>query len=99
LKRLLAAIRELGFPAENLTPEDLLNDRKIVQLGRVPVQAHIMTEISGVSWESAWESRVPGKYGGVSLFFIGLEALVSNQRAAGRTKDLADVEALGRKRR
>jgi len=30
-----------------------------------------------------------------AVFFIGREALIVNQRAAGRAKDLADIEALG----
>lgn len=54
-----------------------------------------MSHISGVSWKTAWEFRESGKYGDVAVFFIGREALIANKRAAGRAKDLADVEALG----
>ena len=54
-----------------------------------------MTNISGLSWSAAWNSRQSGKYGDVSVFFIGREALMANKRAAGRAKDLADIEALG----
>jgi hypothetical protein len=31
----------------------------------------------------------------VPTHFIGREALLANKRAAGRAKDLADIEALG----
>ena len=61
----------------------------------MPVQVHVMSHISGVSWKTAWEFRESGKYGDVAVFFIGREALIANKRAAGRAKDLADVEALG----
>jgi hypothetical protein len=91
----LDALKEFGFPTQDLSPEYLLTQEKILQLGRVPVQVHVMTNISGLSWEAAWESRQPGKYGDVAVFFIGREALMANKRASGRAKDLADIEALG----
>jgi len=53
-----------------------------------------MTSITGVTWDKAWASRERGNYGGVPVFFIGREVLLANKRAAGRIKDLADVEAL-----
>ena len=95
--RLLAAIERFGFPTDGVTPEYLLGHSKILQLGRVPVQIHIMTSITGVPWEDAWASRREGVYGGVPVFFIGLSALLANKAAAARAKDLADIKALRRK--
>ena len=92
--RTLTALKEFGFPAEQIATQDVLQQRRILQLGRQPVQIHIMTSISGVDWDSAWDSRQRGSYGDVPVFFIGRDALVANKRAAGRAKDLADVEAL-----
>lgn len=96
VQRLLAAVKRFGFPTDDVTPGYLLSHGKILQLGRVPVQVHIMTSITGVSWENAWASRVEGVYGDVPVFFIGLAALLTNKTAAGRSKDLADVKALRR---
>jgi hypothetical protein len=36
-------------------------------------------------------------YGGVSVFFIGLSALLTNKAAAAPAKDIAGINALGRK--
>ncbi len=36
-----------------------------------------------------------GQYGETPVPFIGRDQLISNKRASGRHKDLADVEALG----
>jgi hypothetical protein len=80
-----------------VTPEYLLGHSKILQLGRVPVQIHLMTSITGVPWENAWASRKEGLYGGVPVFFIGLSALLANKAAAARAKDVADIKALRRK--
>lgn len=92
--RLLAAVQRFGFPTSDVSPEYLLEHGKILELGRIPVQVHIMTSITGVSWEDAWVSRKQGVYGDVPVFFIGLAALLTNKAAAGRSKDLADVKAL-----
>ena len=94
--RLLAALREFSFPTSGALPTELLGQNRILQFGRIPVQIHLMTTISGVSWEEAWGSRTSGSYGSIPVFFIGRDALIANKRAAGRLKDLADVEALGR---
>src|SRR5579883_2066211 len=70
-RRALEAVREFGFPSESVAPDYLLEQRKILQLGRVPVQVHIMTSVTGLDWETAWASRVLGSYGGVPVYFIG----------------------------
>ena len=62
------------------------------------MQIHIMAHISGVSWKTAWESRQSGTYGLAPVAFLGRETFIANKRATGRTKDLADVEALRKPR-
>src|SRR5258706_14967087 len=95
--RLLSAIERFGFPTAGVTPEYLLAHSRILQLGRVPLQIHIMTSITGVPWKQAWDSRHEGVYGGVPVFFIGLSALRANKVASARAKDVADIKALRRK--
>lgn len=95
IRRMLHALRVFGFPADEVAASTMLEQGNILQLGRVPVQIHIMTAISGVDWGAAWESRTAGKCGDVDVYFIGRNALLANKRAAGRLKHLADVEALG----
>ena len=95
--KMLEALAQFGFPARDVAADYLLEQHKILQLGREPVQVHLMTGITGVSWEEAWASRRQGLYGSVPVFFIGRQALIANKRSTGRTKDLADVEALERR--
>ena len=54
-----------------------------------------MTSISGVSWKEAFDHRVSGEYGDVPVCYIGRNDFLTNKRACGRKKDLADLEALG----
>ncbi len=94
IDRMLDVLREFGFPTNDVTASELLQQHSILQLGRVPVQIHVMTNITGVDWDQAWASRERGAYSDVPVLFIGREALLANKRAVGRNKDLADVQAL-----
>ena len=67
----------------------------VYQIGLPPRRIDILTEISGLGFEDAWASRVPADVAGATVHFIGRDALVRNKRAAGRAKDLADLERLG----
>ncbi len=41
--RLLAALRAFGFPAESLTPADVADGRRMLQMGIEPIQIHVMS--------------------------------------------------------
>jgi hypothetical protein len=53
-----------------------------------------MSAISGVDWTEIWTDRVEGPFGQRTVPYIGRETLIRNKRAAGRPKDLSDVDAL-----
>ncbi|MEO8482591.1 MAG: hypothetical protein ABI634_10305 [Acidobacteriota bacterium] len=93
-RRLLSAIAAFGFPTTTLTPDDVVAGNKVVEMGVVPVQIHVMSQIDGVTWEEVWQSRAAGTLGSRTVAFIGREVYLRNKRAAGRAKDLADIEAL-----
>ena len=66
------------------------------QIGLPPRRIDILTEISGVSFDQAWASRMDLQIQGMRIAFLGREALVQNKRAAGRDKDLVDLRLLER---
>ena len=92
--RLLDALSTFGFPPMNLEPGQVIEPSRIIQMGVEPVQIHVMSDISGVTWDEAWASRVEARCGSRDLPFIGRAEFIRNKRAAGRLKDLADIEAL-----
>lgn len=56
----------------------------------------LLTGIDGVpDFEVAWRGRKNLDVGGLTVPFLGRDELIRNKRAAGRRKDLADLEALG----
>lgn len=92
--RLLAALEAFGFPAAELSPEAIADRRRMLQMGVPPVQIHVMSAISGVEWDEAWSDRVEGPLGTHTVHFLGRDTYLRNKRAAGRPKDLADIDAL-----
>jgi hypothetical protein len=92
--RLLAALAAFGFPVTDLSPEAITDRRRMLQMGVPPVQIHVMSAISGVEWEEAWSDRVEGSLGSNSVQFLGRKTFLRNKLAAGRPKDLADIDAL-----
>lgn len=92
--RLLAAIAAFGFPTTALAAADIVIGTKVIEMGVPPVQIHVMSKIDGVTWDEVWQSRAQGELGSRSVAFIGREAFLRNKRAAGRPKDLADIDAM-----
>jgi len=92
---ILKAINEFGLGSMNLEINDFTGPDKIVQLGVAPVRIDIVTSITGVDWGEASAGGEKGLYGDVPVQYLGKKQFISNKRAVGRKKDLADIEALG----
>ena len=59
-----------------------------------PNRVDILTAVTGLRFDDAWSTRSDGVVEGVRVPVLGRDALIQNRRAAGRHKDLGDVEAL-----
>ncbi len=94
-ERILAALDEFGFGSLDLSLDDFAKPGNIVQLGVPPLRVDIITSVTGVPWDKAEAGAVPGRYGAISVHFIGRDDFIANKRAVGRLKDAADIEALG----
>ena len=93
--RVIEALDAFGFGEVGLSTSDFQQPDVVVQLGVPPVRVDLLTGITGVTWKEAWDGHIAGDFGGVPISFIGLVELRRNKLAAGRHKDLADLEALG----
>ena len=95
------ALVAFGAPLEDLRIRDSDFSRPdvVVQVGIPPNRIDILTGVTGVRFEDAWSSRSEGSIEGVRGPVLGRDALIQNKRAAGRHKDLGDVEALERETR
>jgi len=94
-ERIVAALGDFGFGGLGLAVEDFLSDDVVVQLGREPQRIDLLTFVSGVEFDEAYENRVVVEIGGFRMPVIGRAELRRNKLATGRLRDLADVEDLG----
>ena len=90
----LRALSRFGAPLHNLTKEDLLMDGTIFQIGVAPRRIDIITSASGLQFEPAYRNSISVNIEGIEVRIPSIDDLILNKRATGRTKDLADVEAL-----
>jgi hypothetical protein len=96
LTKLVAAIREFGFPTDEIDVEDLARSERVLMLGRVPNRIDVLTRPIGVDFQSAWSRRVLAHYGDEPIGLLSIDDLISSKRAAARAQDLADVSRLER---
>jgi hypothetical protein len=93
-EKLLSVLAEFGFETLDLKVDDFIKPDSIIQLGLVPNRIDIITEISGITFNEAFQNKVHGKIGKQEVFFISPEDLLKNKKAANRAKDIADAELL-----
>jgi hypothetical protein len=90
----LRALRRFGSPLHGLTAEDLQKDDTIFQIGVAPRRIDIITGASGLKFDDAYSHSVETEVEGLKIHVPSLDDLIRNKKASGRTKDLADAEAL-----
>ena len=93
-EKLLLVLTEFGFNTPLLNLDLLLSPGKIIRMGLPPLRIEILNQISGIEFDDCWPRRIQFEVDDLLVSFIGLEDLKKNKKAAGRHKDLADLESL-----
>lgn len=93
-KKIVAALKEFGFDLPELSTELFQKEGQIIRMGVPPVRIEIATTISGVGFEECFAALVVDELDGVEVNIIDLAHLKINKKAAGRHKDLDDIENL-----
>ena len=91
------ALIDFGAPLDGISPEDLTDPRNFLRFGREPLAVDILPAIDGVDFDPAWERRIVGivdPLSGLEANFISKKDLIASKIAAGRLRDLADVEEI-----
>lgn len=94
--RIRSALVQFGFGELDVSLADLTTQGRVIQLGYEPNRIDLMTSITGVSFDDAWDTRVTGELDGLPVCFIGMNALLRNKESTGRNKDKIDADQLRR---
>lgn len=95
-RRVIAALQAFGAPLSGVSAEDFEQPGVTFQIGVAPNRIDVVTQIDGVAFDDAWPNRVETRYGDQQMWLIGRDDLVTNKKAAGRPRDLLDVDLLAR---
>jgi predicted nucleotidyltransferase len=88
------AIRDFGFDSLGLTIADFMKKDAVIQLGFPPLRIDLLTTLGDVSFDESYRERMQVDVDGLMVNFIGKEGLLQTKRAAGRPRDLDDIEHL-----
>lgn len=94
--RLTNAFDEFGLPVFDMTEKKFLDadTADVFSFGRPPVSIDIITKLKGVEFDDASSQAMQFDENGLVIRFIHLNNLIEAKKAAGRHKDLDDIEKL-----
>lgn len=83
-----------GFAYSFYAEPRYTKENNIIQLGYPPIRIDLLTTLTGVTFETAWENKIQGRYGKVKVYFISIEDLIQNKKVTGRNQDIIDLKYL-----
>lgn len=92
--KLVAVFHRFGMQDPNVTPALFQKQGKIIRMGVPPMRIEVLTDIDGVDFDECYEARIAAEIDGQTVHIISKDHLRRNKRAAGRHKDLDDLEHL-----
>lgn len=94
-KAIFQALAQYGAPLAHVSVSDFVGKpEQYFQIGIEPDRIDILQDIPGVSFDEAWRDATVGSVEGLPVRFISREHLIANKLAAGRPRDLGDVDEL-----
>jgi len=92
--RIMKVLQEFGFGEAGIKREVFLQEGTAITLGVQPNQIDLLTSVSKVATHDIFKNAVNGKLEEFDVLYISKDDLIKCKKAAGRAKDLADVEEL-----
>lgn len=95
-RMLVRAFAEFGMPVFDMTEKKFLQKEKVdvFRFGRKPVAIDIMTKMAGLDFNACYEKINFFEDEGLKLPVVHVNNLITAKKAAGRGKDINDLEYL-----
>lgn len=92
---IIRAFHDFGLATFDMTEEKFLSPQYDVWgFGREPVKIELMTAVKGLDFDEAFAQAQFYKESGVAVRFLHINNLIQAKQAAGRYKDMDDIEQL-----
>jgi len=92
--KLSLVLNKVGFAGTGFKESDFVEPDQIIQLGRVPNRIDLLTGITGVVTDEAFQAQIGTYLEGLPVFILSKPLLIQNKRAVARPQDLADLDTL-----
>ena len=94
-RKLVKAFAQFGMPVFDMTEDDFLgNEFDVWGIGVQPVRIEIMTAVKDLAFEETFRQSQFYNEDGLQIRFIHLNHLLQAKKAAGRFRDLDDIDQL-----
>ena len=93
-RRVYRSLAAFGAPLHEIDESTFTKPGLVFQIGIVPRRIDMITSISGVAFDEAYQKRQIVEIEGLSIPILSLGDLIRNKRATGRDKDRLDAETL-----
>lgn len=95
-KNIINAFSAFGLPLNAFTADEFMNDmdQDVFTFGRPPVAIDLITKIKGLEFENTFQNSEVIEVSGLIVRLIHLQDLIVAKKAAGRYKDLDDLDNL-----
>lgn len=97
-RKLVEAFSLFGMPVFDMKEDAFLgNEFDVWGIGVPPVRIEIMTTVKGLSFDETYSQSQLYNEAGLQIRFIHLNHLLQSKKAAGRFRDLDDIDKLSKK--
>lgn len=90
-QKIMRALKEFGAPLSNLSEEDFTSPNMVVQIGVAPSRIDLLTSISGVEFDGAWQNKIGITVDDLEIYVLSKSDLLRNKTSTGRDQDQGDV--------
>ncbi len=100
-QKLVKAFNQFHMPVFDMTLNNFLNSNKndVFSFGRNPVGIDIMTAVKGLNFEEAYSLSNVFIDDDLPIRLLHINQLIEAKKAAGRLKDLDDIEQLQKRKK
>ena len=93
--KLQKVIKAFGLPTMAIKEEDFFSDNfDVFAFGKPPYAIEIMTAVKGLDFKNTYKNATIEQINDTPVRIIHLQNLIEAKKAAGRSKDLNDIENL-----